>query len=264
VATVLTSPLLDAIPGIRQGFSTRKGGVSTGPLASLNLALEGDDPAALAENRARFAAALRLDGARLVEVRQVHGARVLDADALTPEQAAELEADGLFACAPGRALAVRTADCAPILLAAVGDDGRARAVAAVHAGWRGATSGIVAEALARFAALGHAPHRLFAAIGPTIGVEAFEVGDEVVEAARLALGGEAPPTQRGPSGRAHLDLPELVRRLLERGGIPSARIDLVGGCTCAQPERFFSHRRDRGVTGRQLSAIALAPAGLLR
>ncbi len=259
---IVTSSLLARVPNLRHGFSTRLGGVSVGPFASLNLALNvGDDAEAVAENLRRFVAMLDAPsrgsepgGPGLAWADQVHGTRILDVTAPGP---VATDADALATAAPGVAVAVRTADCAPILLAALDADGTARHVAAVHAGWRGATAGIAALAVTRLVErTGLAPARIVAAIGPTIGVDDFEVGDEVVAAARASLGGDAPPTRPGPGARLHLDLVALVAAHLERAGVPREHIDAVGGST-GDPARYFSHRRDRGVTGRQLSAIAL-------
>lgn len=245
------SPLLRRIARVSHGFSTRRGGVSLGAFAGLNLAKNvGDVPEQVAENRRRFTEALG-PKMELAEVEQVHGARVWIVDQGGP---AGVEADAIVTQTAGVAAAVRTADCAPILIAA--QDGSA--VAAVHAGWRGATLDIPGAAVEALLAKGARASALVAAIGPTIGLEAFEVGDEVISAAERTLGGPARlKTQRGPSGRWHLDLRDLVRCLLERSGIPPAQIEVVGGCTVQDSERYFSHRRDQGRTGRHLSAIAI-------
>lgn len=260
---IVTSPLLAAIPNLHHGFSTRLGGVSEGPYATLNLGEQvGDAPEAVRENRRRFVAALVPGVSGLVlhlalaEANQVHGARILE---VTEAGTHDADADALVTDAPRIAVAVRTADCAPLLLAALDADGNAQQVAAVHAGWRGATAGIAGAAVAHLAA--RAPARIVAAIGPTIGVEDFEVGDEVVAAARASLAGDEPPTRPGQSGKRHLDLVSLLVLQLERAGVAREHIDAVGGST-SDASRYFSHRRDRGVTGRHLSAIALVPASL--
>ncbi len=248
-----TSPLLSRVPGVRHGFATRRGGVSEGPFASWNFGPD-DAPSALVENRRRFNAALQLDAeTAVVQVRQVHGARVVDAGMVDPET----EADAIITTDPGRPIGVRTADCAPLLIAGVDEDGRPH-VAAVHAGWRGAVANIPAAAVAALESRGVRADFQMAAIGPTIGIGAFEVGDEVVAAARHVLLGEAPNTKVNARGRHHLDLVDLVRRLLVRAGVPSDNIDVVGGCTFEDDGRYFSHRRDKGRTGRHLSAIVIS------
>ncbi len=254
---LLSSPLLASLPGVRHGFSTRRGGVSLAPFAELNLGFSvGDDPARVEANRTRFIAAGGFGP--LAEVHQVHGATVVSADS------AGAEADALFCAGPGVAVAVRTADCAPVLLAALDHRGQPGAVAAVHAGWRGACSGVVEAAVGALVAAGFEPSRMRAAIGPAIGPERFEVGPEVVAAAELHLDGDAGPgrfsvglARPGPGGRPHLDLPELVRRCLLRAGLEPGNVDALGRCTASDPDLFFSHRRDGGRTGRHLAAIEL-------
>ena len=246
----VTSPLLAGLPVIH-AFSTRAGGVSEGPWAELNLgATVGDDPVAVAENRRRFRAALHLPP--LAEVSQIHGAGVVRARS---EDTRTLEADAVWTDRPGLAVGVRTADCAPILVAALDAVGEVRAVAAIHAGWRGVAAGVVPDCVAALAADGLAPDRMVAAVGPCIGPEAFEVGAEVVEAVEAALAGPA-RTRPGPAGRPLLDLSDAVVRQLERAGLRPEWIDALGLCTHTDRERFFSHRRDHGRTGRHLAAIA--------
>lgn len=253
---ILSSPALSALPGLRHGFSTRLGGVSGAEHASFNLGRSvGDRPEHVAENLRRFELYLGLE-TPVFETSQVHGRALALVDAGTPrEPLRAVEADALYARQPGLAVGVRTADCAPLLFAARGPDGAVGAVAAVHAGWRGATSGIVAATVERFRADGFAPERLTVALGPTIGPEAFEVGEEVIEAARASLDGLAPPAHPGPRGRPHLHLPRLLFMQLERLGVPVASTEWVGGCTAQNRAMFYSHRRDQGRTGRHLSAI---------
>jgi YfiH family protein len=157
-------------------------------------------------------------------------------------------ADALVCRLMNRAVGVRTADCAPILLAI--DDGSA--VAAVHAGWRGAVGGVVEAAVA---ALGGDPDRIVAAVGPCIGRAAFEVGPEVVTAAAAVVGDDINDlVVAGVGDRRHLDLAGLCAALLKKAGV--SRVDVVGGCTVEQAALYFSHRREHGHTGRQISAIA--------
>lgn len=254
---ILESPRLAALPGVRHGFSTRLGGVSSGAFATFNLGRSvGDDPSRVAENLRRFELYLNLERP-VFQASQVHGRVVADVDAeVDPEALRAVEADALYTRAPGIAVGVRTADCAPLLFAARAADGAIRAVAAVHAGWRGAVAGIVGETVARFRSDGFAPGDLSVAIGPTIGPEAFEVGPEVIAAAAESLGGTPPPSWLGPTGRPHLDLPGLLRLQLQRLGVPLGAVEEVGGCTAANRAMFYSHRRDRGQTGRHLSAIS--------
>lgn len=227
--------------------SRREGGVSTGPYAALNLGTAvGDDPAAVAENRRRFAAAL--EGARPVWLKQVHGTRVqrLRADDL---DRAPPEADAAWTDEPGIACTVQVADCLPVLFSTA--DGRA--VAAAHAGWRGLAGGVLeatVEALA--AGAGVRPAELHAWLGPCIGPASFEVGPEVAEA--FSEDAHALVYSPRPDGdpRWRADLPALARARLRRAGL--ARIGGGAWCTVADPSGFFSYRRD-GVTGRFAAAV---------
>lgn len=228
------------LPGARGLFTTRRGGFSAGPYASLNLGrLTDDDPEAVDRNRAALQA--RVDG-RLAMVRQVHGSRVLRLEAQPngastgPDAYRELEeADGQATDRPGIAPMVLTADCLPIALAGGG------AVAMLHAGWRGLAAGVVAEGVAALRALaGDQP--LSAAIGPGAGGCCYEVGEEV----HRHFCSYAEDVHRGEK----LDLKAVARAELERAGIET--VHDVGLCTiCGPAALFFSHRRDRGVTGRQ-------------
>lgn len=229
--------------GFAHAFSLRTGGVSEGPFASLNLARSvGDDPACVAQNMERFAAEL---GSRAIyEVSQVHGREVVEVRETDEVMAVrDREADALVARVAGHAVAVRTADCVPILLAHIGSGH----VAAVHAGWRGVVARIAEAAVGQ---LGD-PAELVAAIGPHIRLGAFEVSPEIAEQIASVAHGESVVQARDP--RPHVDLARAVRAQLAALGV--TRIDDVGGCTHADPGRFFSHRRDRGQTGRHLSAI---------
>lgn len=251
---LLRSELLSAVPGVRHGFSCRRGGASVGG-GRAGLDLGPNDH--LAENRARFGAALGVPPEHWVEVEQVHGVSVISA----PDATRTVEADAIYSAEPGPFVAVRTADCAPILIAGLGGSGQPVAVAAVHAGWRSATGGILAHAVEQLRALGAVPAKSVAAIGPCIGVEAFEVGPEVSAAASASIGGRpAPGWEAGPGGRPHLDLPALITTQLMQLGFQAQAIEWVGGCTYAQPERFFSYRRDGKDSGRQLSGIQLSEA----
>jgi YfiH family protein len=203
------------LPGGTALFTTRRGGVSEGPFASLNLGLwTDDDPARVAENRERVRSAA--GAGRLLQGRQAHGVRVV-----VDGQGIE-EADGQVTSAPGVAAIVLVADCLPVALA-----GPER-VGVVHAGWRGLADGVVEEGVAAVGAVA-------AAIGPGIGPCCYEVGDDL-----RAVFGTTEPT---------LDLKAIARARLEAAGV--REIHDCGLCTSCDAERFFSHRRDRGITGRQ-------------
>jgi YfiH family protein len=250
----LEAPALLGEPGIRHAFFTREGGVSEGVWASLNVGLRsGDEPARVAENRARCAIALGAAPAGLVTGRQVHGTLCLVVDEPWPSSRAP-DADALVTARPGILLGVLTADCAPVLLA----DPAAGVVGAAHAGWRGALDGILEAAIAAMVRLGAVPGRLSAVVGPCIAQASYEVGPEFRD--RFLAADAASADLFAPAdGRWRFDLESFVMRRLERAGVGSVtamRLD-----TCADEARYFSFRRttQRGEQrfGLQLSAIGL-------
>ncbi len=228
---------------VRALVTTRHGGVSSGPYASLNLADHVDDEAAaVAENRRR----LRLVGDLPGEpawLRQVHGTNVLPAAAVSLDACA----DASYTDRAATVCAVLTADCLPILLS----DERGRRVAALHAGWRGLAAGVIESALA---AWGARADQTLAWLGPAIGPQAFEVGEEV-RAAFVANDRECTEAFVATRpGHWNADLYQLARRRLAACGVSG--VWGGGWCTFSEPERFFSYRRD-GVTGRMASLIWL-------
>jgi hypothetical protein len=232
--------------GFVHGFSTRIGGVSKPPFDSLDFALA-RDPEGLRENQARLAAALGVPATSLYQVTQVHGADVVVAEG-DPAATVKREADALVAVPAGepRAVAVRIADCVPLL---VGDRDTGR-VAAIHAGWRGVEAGVVSRALA---ALGASPSGLVAAIGPCIGACCFEVDRDV--AARIARATVPDVVAREDGEKAYVDLRLGVRGQLRGAGLADASIDDVGGCTRCDREQFYSFRRDGEESGRLVGAV---------
>jgi YfiH family protein len=218
-------------------FSTRLGGASEGRFRSLNLGLLTDDePERVVENRRRLCAAVGADAGTAAMPWQQHGAEVVEArpTGIVAPGTALPRCDGLWSAQPRQAMAVLTADCLPVVLCRTEGS---PALAVLHVGWRGLLSGIV-EAGAR--ALG--ADRIAAAIGPGIGPCCYSVGDDVAEPFRAEFGGDVVTDGR-------LDLWASTERALKRAGCADvARMDL---CTACEPDRFFSHRRDRGRTGRQ-------------
>lgn len=228
-------------PGVAALSTARRGGVSLPPYDGFNLGDHvGDDPAAVAANRALLRSAVSSEPLWL---KQVHGSEVVDV-AIASEGA---EADAAVAFAPGRACAVLTADCLPVLFAR--DD--ASAVGAAHAGWRGLAGGVLEATVAR---LGGA-EGLSAWLGPAIGPEAFEVGDEV-RAAFLDGSAEAAAAFRptGAPGKWWADIYALARMRLAASGVE--RVYGGGACTVGEAERYFSYRRD-GRTGRMAALVWL-------
>jgi YfiH family protein len=229
----------------RHGFTTREGGISQGAFRSLNLsATVGDDPVLVRENWDRVRAATGLSFAR---VRQVHGCRVVEVEGGTEPLE---EADAVTTAVPGVAACVSVADCVPVLLA----DPRSGAVAAIHAGWRGTIDGAasagVRSLVDRYGAL---PGDLLAAIGPGIGPCCFEVSRDLAVRFRDELG---PVTATARDHGSRVDLWRANEVLLRRAGVPGQRIETLGRCTSCEESTFFSHRRDRGVTGRQVAFIS--------
>lgn len=222
--------------------TTRNGGVSVGPYASLNLGLHvGDSPGAVGRNRALLRACLP---AEPLWLDQVHGTDVADADESRP-----VRADASVARRPGAVCAVMTADCLPVLFC----NDRGTVVAAAHAGWRGLAAGVLDATLGR---MGERPENVLAWLGPAIGPGAFEVGDDVrdcfVAGDPLAAAAFQPT---GTGGKWMGDLFMLARLRLRKLGIERT----YGGeiCTYFLPERFFSYRRD-GTTGRFASVVWLS------
>lgn len=239
----LIVPDWPAPPNVHACVTTRNGGVSEGPFASLNLAAHvGDDPERVQENRMLLRAALGFES-EPGWLNQVHGTRVVRAGSVP----AGAEADAALAESPRVVCSVLTADCLPVLFC--NDIGTV--VAAAHAGWRGLAAGILEQTIA---AMGLPPRRLLAWLGPAIGPGAFEVGPEV----RARFMADRPQAgaafQAGAGDRYLADLYLLARQQLETAGVAH----VFGGefCTYSEPELFFSYRRD-GVCGRMASMIWL-------
>jgi YfiH family protein len=233
------------VDGATAAFSTRLGGVSEGPFASLNLGLLTDDrPGAVRTNRHRMAQAVGLEPERFLIGRQVHGASVQVRDSAPKpnpfaDPGPELdEVDAQATTRPGLVPLVFVADCLPVALRGTAG------VAMVHCGWRGLAAGVLATGVQAVGATA-------AAVGPGIGRCCYEVGEEVLDAFEPLGDGVA-------SGRM-LDLVEVARRLLDAAGVRN--VQTADLCTSCNPELFFSHRRDRGRTGRQAGLVWEAADG---
>ncbi len=227
------------VPGVVAAFSSRLGGVSGGPYASLNLGLRsGDDLGRVTENRRRLCAAVGVEPARTSSCHQVHSAVVHDADddparAFDDPAVAAPNGDGLVTRTPERGIVAFGADCLPLVIAR--SDGTA--VAVCHAGWRGLLEGIVATAAGTLGA-----GVRVAAIGPGAGRAAYEVGVEVADPLRDRFGPQA------MNGR-HADLAACAVIALAEAGIDT--VDVAPHCTILEADRFYSHRRDGAPSGRQ-------------
>jgi len=243
-----------ALDGVAHGFLGRRGGVSTGLVAGLNVGTgSADDPQAIAENRRRAAEAV-LPGAPLVTVYQVHSPAVATVTAPI-DVAARPQADAMVTDRPGLLLGILTADCAPVLFA----DREAGVIGAAHAGWKGAIGGVTDATIAAMETLGAARARIAAAVGPCIAQASYEVD------AGFARRFEAddPANERffapGRADHVQFDLEGYVAHRLAAAGI--RRVELLGEDTYVQPELFYSYRRatHRGEPdyGRQISLIGL-------
>lgn len=229
--------------GFLVAFTERTGGTSKGAYQSLNLGLrDGDDRGGVVENRRRVARGLGVESFACAQ--QTHGTRrtrvgsARSGTGFLDRAGALRDTDCLETSTTGLALAILTADCVPVALA----DPVAGTLALVHAGWRGIARGILPSALGAF----QDPARLKAAVGPAVGPDHYEVGEEVALAVSSATAGRAMTERR--SGGLRLDLPGTVAAILEGLGVRS--IERSEDCTACEPGRFFSHRRD-GETGRQ-------------
>jgi polyphenol oxidase len=218
-------------------FTTRLGGVSEGAFESLNLGiLTEDDPQRVVENRRRLCEAVGADADTATMAWQVHGSAVREAKPKgILERTVFDQCDGLWSDRPGQAMALVTADCFPVAIARA--DGGKPGLCVLHVGWRGLLEGIVASGTG---ALGDGP--LTAAVGPGIGACCYEVGEEVAGPFRERFGD-------GVVVDGRLDLGGATERALREAGVSS--VERSSHCTACEPELFFSHRLDRGRTGRQ-------------
>ncbi len=243
-----------ALAGLRHGFLGRRGGVSEGVCAGLNVGWGSDDDReAIAENRRRAVAAVA-PGASLVTVHQVHSPDAIVAPAPWPDDGRP-KADAIVTDRPGLALGILTADCAPVLLA----DAQAGVIGAAHAGWKGAFAGVVESTVAAMERLGARRERIGAAVGPCIARRSYEVD----EAFLRRFADADPENERffapGRDGHHQFDLEGFVLSRLAEAGL--ARVEALGQDTYSQPETFFSYRRATHRAepdyGRQIALIAL-------
>ena len=280
---ILDSPLLGELRWLRHGFSTRHGGYSAAYGGNaLNLSpTQEDTPRAVERNRAAFLKALGAVTPRgaawpLVSAHQVHSSIIHRLDLVPP---GPLTGDGLITATPGLVLAIKTADCLPVLLA----DRKRRAVGAFHAGWRGTLARIVEKGVGEMRRqFGCDPADLTAAIGPGVHRCCYAVGDEVREKfeSQFAYAAELfesvfssdpvrerypllflnqrAPGHGEPPRELHLDLVEANRRQLLDAGVAAKNISVVDLCTSCRTDLLFSHRKERGKTGRMMAAIGIA------
>jgi len=242
----LRPALFDGLPGVVAGFSTRHGGGSDEPYASLNLSLSiGDDEAQVHENRRRLCEALGFSTDQLALTGQVHGAEVKE----VVEAGLYRGYDAMVTRRPGLLLCISAADCAAVLLF----DAEARVVGACHAGWRGTVARVVVGTVAAMARLGAKPSRVRAYVSPCISAEHFEVGPEV------AREFDATFVRRWPGKeKPHVDLKAALVAQLEEAGLAPEAVEVSPHCTVAEVETFFSHRAEKGRTGRMMGFIGMS------
>lgn len=248
--TYYSSPKLEAIPNLVHTFLGRTGGVSSGHLMSLNMGRrEEDTPKNLAENKRRVAEAFGIDAKKIFTVSQVHSDRIviLDNPDAKQEELKTLEADAIITNLKGISIGILTADCVPVLLY----DHKNGVIAAVHAGWKGTALKITKKCIKTMQErFGSDPRDITAAIGPAIGICCYKVQDEVVMAV-----GHIDKVTKACEFHWCLDLPKANLLHLQEAGV--GEIDISDICTSCSFELFYSHRKSKGLTGRQLSLISM-------
>lgn len=239
---------------VTHGIFTRQGGESRAPFDSLNLGGNvGDDPKSVRRNHERMYAALGVEDARACTVWQVHSADVVIANAPVNGRRWLAHADGMMTDRVGTPLSMRFADCTPLLY----HDPRKGVIALAHAGWRGTVQGMASAVVrAMVTAYGCNPADIRAGIGPSISVKRYQVGEEVVAAVQAYFGTTDGLIRRDPAdGTAYFDLWAANRLDLERAGVE--QIEVSGLCTAEHVDEFYSHRQEKGKTGRFGAVIAL-------
>ncbi len=242
-------------PGLLHGFMGRRGGKSGGPYAGLNASYRvGDDPKIVSQNVCDMKLAVGIHEGRVVTMRQVHGDNIVE---ITDSRLKETgEADGMVTAVRGVYLGVLTADCVPLLFIAP----KRRLAAAVHAGWRGTLDGIAAKAVGLFKSQHQVePDGLEVALGPSIGICCYEVKDDVAGPLMKKWGRLTTASIRVTDGKSFVNLRRLNRDILRQAGIPGRQLFQIGPCTACSATDFFSYRRERRETGRQISVVGWLP-----
>lgn len=249
-------PAIESLNLVDHGFSTRVGGVSTGPFKSLDLGLSsGGDNDLVEINRCVFMKALGAGNPEIYTVRQVHGTRVLriEPETLSVEAARMMEADALMTNELGAAVGVLTADCVPVLLV----DPVNRAVAAAHAGRAGSLQSLVPRVLeSMHRDFGSSPQAIHAAVGPCIERDCYEISADMADGIKGGANGAA--LVQKENGVHLLDLRKMNHEQLRGAGVPEKQIHHVDLCTACHPRTFYSYRKSQGkATGRMMALIGL-------
>jgi YfiH family protein len=237
--------------GLLHGFMGRRGGNSVESYAGLNVSYRvGDDPKIVSQNVCDMKQVVGIHDGRVITMKQVHGDHLIEVKDRNIKEAGE--ADGMLTREKDAFLGVLTADCVPILFVAP----EQATAAVVHAGWRGTLAGIAAKMVRLFGSEhGVLPSTLEAALGPAIGSCCYEVQDDVSGALIQRWGRIAEPCIENRAGKTYVDLRRLNRSILEEARVPSKQIYEIGPCTSCFPAEFFSYRREKKETGRQISFI---------
>ena len=247
----LKVPPWERYSGLVHGFMGRRGGKSIGQYEGLNVSYRvGDDPKIVSRNVCDMKLAVGIHDGRIVTMKQMHGDDIVEVNNTAIKEAGE--ADAMMTAKANVFLGVLTADCVPILLVAP----KQRVAAAVHAGWRGTVGGIAAKTVKYLAQTYHiAPESLEAALGPSIGVCCYEIGDDVAEPLVSRWGRLAEECIDRAGSKPHADLRRLNKAILRQAGIPLDGIFEIGPCTKCAAGDYFSYRREAKETGRQMSVI---------
>ncbi len=249
-----SSSLLESAP-VTHAFLSRRGGVSVAPFDSLNFDSRDADPAEQVEkNLSRVSSAFGLDAGRLVTVNQVHGDNVLLVDDKTQHLRKKVDADAVITTVSGVPIGILTADCLPVLLY----DPVKRAVAAVHAGWKGSAAGVVLKTIEMMKKkFSTRPGDILAALGPYIGPCCYAVKENVASEFERGFGSSSVDYIQDIYGELRLDIGMGNISQLVGAGVQREKISMVAACTSCNNGLLFSYRKDNGVTGRQLSFIML-------
>lgn len=255
--TWLKVPQWERYNGLLHGFIGRRGGRSVGAYAGLNVSLRvGDDAEAVKNNICDMKRAVGIHDGRIVTMKQVHGDGIVELGATIPKEMGE--ADGMFTTDRGAYLGVLTADCVPVLFVVP----KRQVAAVVHAGWRGTVAAIGAKMVRLLQEkydVGAAD--IEAALGPSIDACCYEIQDDVARPLAARWGALADSSMERRDGKRFVNLRALNRRILLEAGIPHTRIHEIGPCTSCTGDEFFSYRRERAETGRQISFVGWLPSG---
>ncbi len=239
--------------GVRQAIFSRRGGVSPAPWKSLNFgASVGDDLERVRKNKEVALGCLGVDPGSVYDVYQVHGSEIVATDRPLAKNEAHIKADGIITNHPGLTLLMRFADCVPIFLL----DTRQKAIGVVHAGWAGTVNKIAEKALILLRQhYGSQPEDILAGIGPAIGLDHYEIGDDLQNKVRLAFQDDAEKLIRVRDGKTHLDLWKANALVLHQAGV--RQVEIAGICTQCHMEDWYSHRGEYGKTGRFGAVLGL-------